>query len=64
MTTEPVNPVRINPAVVKNVAGLLLLVVAAVLIGLPAWAVDWKFGMALSAVPVGYAGWSLATSEK
>lgn len=63
MTTAPLNPLRDNWPVVKNLLGLLLLVAAGVGLVFTAWDLDWHLGAALLSAGVGYAGWVAATSD-
>jgi hypothetical protein len=48
---------------VKNLVGLLLLLVAVAGVGAAAWATDWRLGLATLSAGVGSVGWLLATSE-
>jgi hypothetical protein len=63
VTAEDLRQLRANPGVIKNLIGLLLFVVCAAGICVPAWAVDWRLGMAVTAVALAPVAWLLATSE-
>lgn len=63
VTTAPQQDVRASSALVKNLAGLLLLIVAVAGVGTAAWATDWRLGLAALSGGVGFVGWLLATSE-
>ena len=52
-----------NWLLVKNLAGLLLMVAAAAGVLTAAWCTDPLLGVGVTSIPVGFAGWRLATSE-
>ncbi len=61
--TTPLDPLRANQALVKNLLGLLVMLAAIAAVVVTAWATDWRLGVVAIAAPTGYGGYLLATSE-